>query len=320
MKRILATTAMALMLGTAAVADNHMSAMKTHAMEEPGDIFASNLIGMRVYAVETDLEVTDEGFLVDAKAEKDWDDIGEVNDIVLGKEGKVKAVILGVGGFIGIGEKDVAVSMDQIKRIREPGNKEKYFLVVKANKQSLTDAPAYKRMDESVDEMKSSETTGSSEMKQDTSMKTAETGATAESEAKPASDETATSDNGETRQEMAESKQMDGNRPMLMSPRVEREGYRVAEVEELTAEMLQGATVYDTKDENIGEINRLILTEDGNIKRVIVDVGGFLGLGEHPIAVTMDELRILRTDNGSDVRVYINATQEELEKQPAYSG
>ena len=36
--------------------------------------------------------------------------------------------------------------------------------------------------------------------------------------------------------------------------------------------------------------------------------------------MTMDELKIMRDNNGSDVRVYIDATQEELEKQPEYTG
>jgi sporulation protein YlmC with PRC-barrel domain len=41
--------------------------------------------------------------------------IGDVNDILLDKDGRVSAVIVGVGGFLGIGEKDVAVSFDALK-------------------------------------------------------------------------------------------------------------------------------------------------------------------------------------------------------------
>ncbi len=41
--------------------------------------------------------------------------IGDVNDILLDKAGKVQAVIVGVGGFIGVGEKDVAVPFSALK-------------------------------------------------------------------------------------------------------------------------------------------------------------------------------------------------------------
>lgn len=43
------------------------------------------------------------------------DDIGEVNDVLIGQDGRVAAVVIGVGGFLGIGEKDVAVSMDSLQ-------------------------------------------------------------------------------------------------------------------------------------------------------------------------------------------------------------
>ena len=41
--------------------------------------------------------------------------IGDVNDVMLDKDGKVAAVIVGVGGFLGMGEKDVALTFDQLK-------------------------------------------------------------------------------------------------------------------------------------------------------------------------------------------------------------
>lgn len=102
---------------------------------------------------------------------------------------------------------------------------------------------------------------------------------------------------------------------------IDRAGYMVADPAELTAERLTGARVYGTDDEDIGEIDELLLTEDGSgVDRVVVDVGGFLGMGEHEVAVTMEELHILRSDDGMDFRVYMDATQEELEAQPEYEG
>src|SRR4249920_2354102 len=46
--------------------------------------------------------------------------IGDINDVILDKSGKVANVIIGVGGFLGMGEHDVAVAFDQLKWVTEP--------------------------------------------------------------------------------------------------------------------------------------------------------------------------------------------------------
>ena len=46
--------------------------------------------------------------------------LGDVNELILGKNGKVNAVVIGVGGFLGMGEHDIAVTMDKLKFIAEP--------------------------------------------------------------------------------------------------------------------------------------------------------------------------------------------------------
>jgi sporulation protein YlmC with PRC-barrel domain len=70
------------------------------------------------------------------------DDIGEVNDLIMTGNGGIQAVVLGVGGFLGIGEKDVAVSMAAIDLAKE-GNAVR--LVVDGTKEQFTAAPAYDR-------------------------------------------------------------------------------------------------------------------------------------------------------------------------------
>ncbi len=112
------------------------------------------------------------------------------------------------------------------------------------------------------------------------------------------------------------------DRAQLRRPaNIDRAGYTVAEPADLTAERLTGARVYGANDEDIGEVDELLLSEDGTaVEKVIVDVGGFLGMGEREVAVTMEELHIMRSDDGMDFRVYMDATQEELEAQPEYEG
>lgn len=108
----------------------------------PDDVLASNLIGMRIYAVEADVDDTK---TYPADSRKDWQDVGEVNDVILDWNGGVKAVVLGVGGFLGIGEKDVAIEMSSLRKVRESEDVNDWFLVVNSSKDMLTNAPAYTR-------------------------------------------------------------------------------------------------------------------------------------------------------------------------------
>jgi sporulation protein YlmC with PRC-barrel domain len=46
--------------------------------------------------------------------------LGDISEILLDKTGKVNAVVIGVGGFLGVGQHDIAVSMDKLKFVDEP--------------------------------------------------------------------------------------------------------------------------------------------------------------------------------------------------------
>ena len=72
----------------------------------------------------------------DAKENK----IGDINDLLLDKEGKISAVILGVGGFLGAGEKNVAVPFNALKLTDKNG---KRYLVMDTTKEALNSAPGY---------------------------------------------------------------------------------------------------------------------------------------------------------------------------------
>lgn len=109
-------------------------------MQAEGAMRASELIGMRVYAAEGDV---DESSFYNEEARRDWNDIGEINDVIVGWNGDVEGVILGVGGFLGLGEKNVAVDMSSLRRVRESGDSDDWFLVVNSTRQALEDAPSY---------------------------------------------------------------------------------------------------------------------------------------------------------------------------------
>jgi hypothetical protein len=67
--------------------------------------------------------------------------IGEIKDMLLDREGKVQAVIVSVGGFLGMGEKDVAVAFDDVN----PAQREnKWWLTMNATKDQLRTAPGFR--------------------------------------------------------------------------------------------------------------------------------------------------------------------------------
>jgi sporulation protein YlmC with PRC-barrel domain len=66
--------------------------------------------------------------------------IGEVSDVVLDKDGHVTAVMLSVGGFLGLGAKYVSVPFNALRMTEKDG---KRYLVMDTTKDALTSAPGY---------------------------------------------------------------------------------------------------------------------------------------------------------------------------------
>lgn len=59
------------------------------------------------------------------------------------------------------------------------------------------------------------------------------------------------------------------------------------------ASKLMGLDVYNEANEKLGDINELILDKNGKVAAVVIGIGGFLGMGEHDIAVSMDKLKFM---------------------------
>ena len=71
------------------------------------------------------------------------ENVGEINDLVMNKELDNVVAVIGVGGFLGIGEKDVAIPIDQITVVKEDGNNMR--LTIAATKEQLEAAPSFDR-------------------------------------------------------------------------------------------------------------------------------------------------------------------------------
>ena len=109
-KTIMAALAGAALLATVASAQtpsattdraNAASSDTVSSSQLQGDWRASKVVGLSVY---------------NDNNEK----LGSINDLLMDKSGSIKAVVLGVGGFLGMGEHLVAVPLDKVKFVNEP--------------------------------------------------------------------------------------------------------------------------------------------------------------------------------------------------------
>lgn len=67
--------------------------------------------------------------------------IGEIMDVLIEPNGQANTAIIGVGGFLGAGEKDVAVKLESIKSTMKDN---KPYLTLDTTKDALKNAPGFK--------------------------------------------------------------------------------------------------------------------------------------------------------------------------------
>jgi ribosomal 30S subunit maturation factor RimM len=84
---------------------------------------------------------------------------------------------------------------------------------------------------------------------------------------------------------------------------------------ELNSAILEGADVYGADDHKVGKVSHVHGTGLGS--QIIVDVGGFLGIGAKPVAVPADQLDFMRDEDG-EVHAVTNWTKDQLEKMPEH--
>lgn len=105
------------------LAEETIATPKFLAQQETTELLATHLIGSTVYSP------TDET-------------LGDINDLVFNEDnGTIKAVIVGVGGFLGLGQKNVAVSFDAITETTDADGNMR--LVLDTNVAELEAAPAF---------------------------------------------------------------------------------------------------------------------------------------------------------------------------------
>lgn len=85
---------------------------------------------------------------------------------------------------------------------------------------------------------------------------------------------------------------------------------------ELAQHNLEGATIYGPGDEKIGSVAHI--HGAGPTSTAVIDVGGFLGIGSKPVAIPIDNLEVMRDEDG-DVHAVTKWTKAELKAMPEHT-
>ncbi|MGX0877075.1 sporulation protein YlmC with PRC-barrel domain [Roseovarius sp. MBR-154] len=374
MKRFLATTAIVALAAAPVMAETHSanesgantgtsaemsqgqtdSAAKTDVSAKVGNmnVRASDMIGQAVYirnAEASDQEIPDSA----SQPADNWEQVGEIGDVILTKDGKIDSVTLDAGGFLGIGEKQVSTSMDELKFVASENGEnaeadaeaqQEFFVVFTGDRSALEDRNEVDEQSlrdsgnsfwsDSSDEQQPNENSDARASTENTGNATGEQGSTNASDqaTQNASDDAAVTgqdgaDNtvGATGSDAGNTAAEQGTQGA--ADNAEMTDGQVGELTAdqrgaLTAEDLQGLSVYGTGDESIGEISDLVVNDNGEISQVIIGVGGFLGIGEKSVAIPFEEITL--HEGGEEMtdtlRATTNYSSEELEGMQEWEG
>jgi sporulation protein YlmC with PRC-barrel domain len=87
--------------------------------------------------------------------------------------------------------------------------------------------------------------------------------------------------------------------------------------DEMFSSKLKGLNVYNQKDESVGEITDIAI-KGNQVDALILSVGGFLGMGEHYVAVSPSSVKITRDQKNDKWVASMNTTKEALKAAPEF--
>ena len=227
----------------------------------------------------------------------DGETIGEIKSIYIDKDGKVDSVMVSVGGFLGVGDREVRIAWSDLK-ITDNGEK----VMVNMTKDQLKAKPEYRYRNEAWRGQVFTDT-GPWMARPSDAARTADT-------SRPASDTLA-----QTTKPPAD---RSTDRPATDRPNVAATtstgDFNAAG--EMSGNALIGATVRNDNREAVGKIEDVYVDNSGAIKTVVVSVGGFLGMGSKDVAVKWSDLKLSRDDKS--IVIMTSWTKDSLKAMPDY--
>lgn len=85
----------------------------------------------------------------------------------------------------------------------------------------------------------------------------------------------------------------------------------------INASQLVGLNIQNNDGDTIGEVGEVLVSSNGKLEGVLVDVGGFLGMGAHHVLLNWKDIEL--SGNGDDVKAVVNTTKENLKSLPEFS-
>ncbi|WP_438750083.1 PRC-barrel domain-containing protein [Pararhizobium sp. O133] len=300
---LLATTVLAASLATGAVAQD--AANKADPAKDASPTTKQGPSGYFSAAPEQILASTVLGKTVYTGADEQGEAIGDVNDVVINADGGAEALVVGVGGFLGLGEKDVAVGFDRVSWSDRDGQR---IIVVSATKEELEAAPQFERgamMDGSL-----------ATLPEDKDAENRNANA-APVNSPVLKDETAQS----TQPTLGTTPQMtdpDAVLPLDTDTTASTEPeMKLIDPAQISTDKLIGTEVKVADDTKVGEIGDVLVGQNGKVEAYVIDVGGFLGIGEKPVAMSAESVQVMADASGT-MTIYSPFTKAQLESQVAY--
>lgn len=289
LRHFMTSTACALLLTPAAFSQQVVTPTAPSQLEQVG-LTPPTVLSQGYITGEQDMLVTQWlGETVFTSSAEDAEEIGTITNLVVTSGIGISAVVVSVGGFLGMGEKEVAVEFTQLEWTKQTDGSRRW--VLNTTPQSLLDAPAFIWAE--------SETV------------------TGEPALTPAEEEAQLVDGNPNATAIDPALTTDQPALQGAATPVDRTGFAPVDTAGLTVDQMIGIGVYGIDDQQIGSIGEVLTNDDASIDAIIVDVGGFLGLGAKPVAVAFENLTF-SSDTNDNRYLFINATREQLETQPAY--
>jgi hypothetical protein len=214
------------------------------------------------------------------------DTIGKIESVYLDSNGKVDSVIVGVGGFLGVGERYARLHWKDLQ-ISDHGEK----VVLNMSKDQLKAMAPYRYKDDA----ERGQVFNDRGVWKDDSRAAADARATTGSAATDNRDRTMADNRSTANTESTGDFNAQGN---------------------LSANAVIGTKVKNDAKDTVGSVEDLYVDGSGSIKTVVISVGGFLGVGAKDVAVKWSDLKQSR--DGKSVVLTTSMSKDDLKAMPDY--
>jgi sporulation protein YlmC with PRC-barrel domain len=266
--------------------------------------------------------------------------VGDINAVYVGKDGMVDSVIVGVGGFLGMGEREVALKWSDLT-VTDNGNK----IMVNATMDQMKAMPEYKYSDTTYrgkvfadngisktppmihsPASRTGMDRNSQNVAPSTSTATVAPGTPASrsgmdrnTQNVTPSTSTATVTPGMPASRSGMDRDTQDKHPGAMhqadngkhNPAMRADGT-------MSSNAIVGADVKNASNETIGTVQDLYIDSKGAVKGVVVGVGGFLGIGERNVMLSWDNVKLREGADHDGLIITTDATKDSLKAMPEY--